>query len=135
MRFGRRAFVGGMLVGGAVACVPVTPDSANRFALRLRIIEAGPNGVLAASFFDTGTGQTVSYNGYARFPHCSSFKLSLAGLVLGVGLSFVVVQGIGSLLFDRGGFDLPIVGAAFVALVASALLDRGRQRPFAGLSR
>lgn len=82
MKFGRRAFVGGMLAGSAAACVPVTPGSANRFALRLRIIEAGANGVLGASFFDTGTGQTVSYNGYARFPHCSSFKLSLAALVL-----------------------------------------------------
>lgn len=74
-----------LAVAGAIslaACVPVTPDSANRLALRLRIIEAGANGVLGASFFDSGTGQTVSYNGYARFPHCSSFKLSLAALVL-----------------------------------------------------
>jgi putative ABC transport system permease protein len=47
---------------------------------------------------------------------------TVAGLVLGLGLSFVAVQGIGSLLFDGGGFDLPIVAAAFVALVASALL-------------
>jgi predicted permease len=47
---------------------------------------------------------------------------TIAGLVLGLGLSFVAVQGIGSLLFDGGGFDLPIVAAAFVALVASALL-------------
>ena len=45
-----------------------------------------------------------------------------AGLVLGVALSFVVIQGLGSLLFDGGGFDLPIVGVALVALVASALL-------------
>ncbi len=47
---------------------------------------------------------------------------TVAGLVLGLGLSFVAVQGIGSLLFDGGGFDLPIVAAAFVALVVSALL-------------
>jgi predicted permease len=47
---------------------------------------------------------------------------TVAGLVLGLGLSFVAIQGIGSLLFDGGGFDLPIVGVAFVALVASALL-------------
>lgn len=67
---------------GLAACVPMTPEAANRYALRLRIIEAAANGVLGASFHDTGTGQTVSYNGYARFPHCSSFKLSLAALVL-----------------------------------------------------
>jgi predicted permease len=47
---------------------------------------------------------------------------TIAGLVLGLGLSFVAVQGIGSLLFDGGGFDLPIVAAAFVALVVSALV-------------
>ena len=82
MKVGRRTFLGGALAGSAVACVPITPDSASRFALRLRIIEAGANGVLGASFFDTGTGLSVSHNGYARFPHCSSFKLSLAGLVL-----------------------------------------------------
>jgi hypothetical protein len=47
---------------------------------------------------------------------------TVAGLVLGLGLSFVAVQGIGSLLFDGGGFDVVIVAAAFVALVMSALL-------------
>lgn len=47
---------------------------------------------------------------------------TIAGLVIGLGLSFVAVQGIGSLLFDGGGFDLPIVGAAFVTLATSALV-------------
>lgn len=46
---------------------------------------------------------------------------TIGGLVIGLGLSFVAVQGIGWLLFDGGGFDLPIVAAAFVALAASAL--------------
>jgi predicted permease len=46
---------------------------------------------------------------------------TVAGLVLGLGLSFVAVRGLGHLLFDRGGFDLPIVAAAFLALTASAL--------------
>lgn len=45
---------------------------------------------------------------------------TIAGLVIGLGLSFVAVQGIGSLLFDGGGFDLPIVAAAFLALTAAA---------------
>lgn len=47
---------------------------------------------------------------------------TVAGLLLGLGLSFVAVQGIGSLLFDGGGFDLPIVAAALTALAASALV-------------
>lgn len=76
----------GLLVGaaalGLTACAPVTPDLANRYALRLRIIEAAANGVLGAAFYDTGSGQSVSHNGYARFPQCSSFKLSLAAMVL-----------------------------------------------------
>ncbi len=46
---------------------------------------------------------------------------TIGGLVIGLGLSFVAVQGIGSLLFDGGGFDLPIVAAAFVALAISGL--------------
>lgn len=82
MTIGRRTFLGGAIAASATACVPITPEAANRYALRLRIVEAAANGVLGASFFDTGTGQSVSYNGYARFPHCSSFKLSLAALVL-----------------------------------------------------
>ncbi len=46
---------------------------------------------------------------------------TIGGLVIGLGLSFVAVQGIGSLLFDGGGFDLPIVAAAFVALTGAGL--------------
>lgn len=79
---GRRSVLAGAGAMGLAACVPITPEAANRYALRLRIIEAAANGVLGVSFHDTGTGQSVSYNGYARFPHCSSFKLSLAAMVL-----------------------------------------------------
>ncbi len=48
--------------------------------------------------------------------------MTVIGLVVGVGLSWVAVKGLSSLLFDSGGFDLPIVGAAFVALTSAALL-------------
>lgn len=78
----RRSLLAGSAALGLASCVPVTPTLADRFALRLRILEAGANGVLGASFFDTGTGQLVSHNGYARFPHASSFKLSLAAMLL-----------------------------------------------------
>ncbi len=78
----RRTWLAGAGALGLSACVPVQADRPGRFAARLRIVEAAANGVLGASFHDTGSGATVSHNGYARFPHCSSFKLSLAALLL-----------------------------------------------------
>lgn len=48
--------------------------------------------------------------------------MTVIGLVVGVGLSWVAVKGLSSLLFDSGGFDLVVVGAAFVALTSAALL-------------
>ncbi len=48
--------------------------------------------------------------------------LTITGLVLGLGLSFLTVRAVGSMIFGGGGFDLPIVGAAFVTLGAAALL-------------
>lgn len=47
--------------------------------------------------------------------------LTIAGLVIGLGLSFLAVQGIGTFLFGGGGFDLPIVGGAFLVLACAAL--------------
>lgn len=47
--------------------------------------------------------------------------LAITGLVLGLGLSFLVVQSVGAMIFGGGGFDLPIVGAAFLTLAAAAL--------------
>ena len=82
MRLDRRSVLAGSGAAALAACVPVQADRAGRFAARLRIVEASANGVLGASFHDTGTGTTVGHNGYARFPHCSSFKLSLAALLL-----------------------------------------------------
>jgi predicted permease len=47
--------------------------------------------------------------------------LTAAGLVVGLGLSAVAVRGIGGFLFGGGGFDLPIVAAAFLTLAAAGL--------------
>jgi putative ABC transport system permease protein len=47
--------------------------------------------------------------------------LTGSGLLLGLGLSALVVRAIGGLLFGGGGFDLPIVGAAFVTLALAAI--------------
>ncbi len=47
-------------------------------------------------------------------------SLTAAGLVLGLGLSALAVRAIDSFVFGGGGFDLPIVAAAFVALFVEA---------------
>lgn len=47
--------------------------------------------------------------------------LTVAGLVVGLGLSAVAVRGIGAFLFGGGGFDLPIVAGAFLTLGAAAI--------------
>jgi beta-lactamase class A len=82
LTFDRRALLAGAGAFGLAACVPVTADTATRFGARLRIVEASANGVLGASFLDTGTGALTGHNGYARFPTLSTFKFSLAALVL-----------------------------------------------------
>jgi len=93
----RTLLLGAGLVGagalGLAACVPVTADAAGRFGARLRIAEAASNGVLGASFFDTGSGTLIGHNGYARFPLLSSFKLSLAALLLARDKAGVVDAG------------------------------------------
>jgi predicted permease len=46
---------------------------------------------------------------------------TVSGLVLGLALSALIVKAIGSLLFGGGGFDLPIVAAAFMTLALAAI--------------
>ncbi|MEM8726365.1 MAG: class A beta-lactamase [Pseudomonadota bacterium] len=48
----------------------------------MRIIEAASGGALGAEIFDTGSGLSIGHNRTERFGHCSSFKLSLAAMVL-----------------------------------------------------
>lgn len=82
MTFARRTVLvgaGGLALAG---CVPVDRSFAGRLGAALRIVEAGANGVLGVGVFDTGTGQVWGHADYARFPMLSSFKLSLAALVL-----------------------------------------------------
>ena len=82
MRFDRRTLIAGGLAASTAACIPPGPGMSGRLASQLRIVEASANGNLGAAIYDTGTGLFVSHNGFARFPHASSFKLSLAALVL-----------------------------------------------------
>lgn len=78
----RRHFLAGVAAGAVSACVPLDTSVPGRITSQLRIIEAAQGGTLGAAFVDTASGQVTSYNGNALFPHCSSFKLSLAALVL-----------------------------------------------------
>lgn len=86
MSFDRRQFLGGTLASaaafGASGCIPPDQSPAGRFLATLRIIEAEAGGTLGAELFDTTTGLSVGLNRNRRFGHCSSFKLSLAALVL-----------------------------------------------------
>ena len=82
MTIDRRTLIGSALALGAGACVPVERDRPGRFGALLRIVEASANGTLGAAVLDTGTGRVWGHADYARFPHLSSFKLSLAALVL-----------------------------------------------------
>ena len=82
MTIDRRTLIGSALALAAGACVPDERDRPGRFGALLRIVEASANGTLGAAVLDTGTGRVWGHADYARFPHLSSFKLSLAALVL-----------------------------------------------------
>ncbi|MFN3864039.1 MAG: class A beta-lactamase [Erythrobacter sp.] len=78
----RRFFLGGSLALGASACIPPDQSPAGRLAAELRIIEAAGNGTLGVELFNTVTGASVGLNQHRRFGHASSFKFSLAALLL-----------------------------------------------------
>ncbi|EAQ28082.1 beta-lactamase [Erythrobacter sp. NAP1] len=96
MTIQRRAFIIGALGAGlaASACSTRLPDitlppgtqlqfgPGNRFEAMLRQIEGESNGTLGVELFDVSTGHSVGINRDRRFGHCSSFKLSLAAMVL-----------------------------------------------------
>ncbi len=86
MSFNRRSFIGGTFASGlaivASGCIPPDQSPAGRFVANLRIIEAQANGTLGVELYDVGTGMSVGLNRAMHFGHCSSFKLSLAALVL-----------------------------------------------------
>ncbi|WP_086617960.1 class A beta-lactamase [Erythrobacter tepidarius] len=82
MRMDRRFFLGGSLALGASACIPPDQSPAGRLAAELMIIEAAGNGTLGVALFNTVTGASVGLNQDRRFGHASSFKFSLAALLL-----------------------------------------------------
>ena len=82
MRIDRRVFIGGALALGASGCIPPDQSPAGRLAAELRLIEAVAGGTLGATLLNTVTGQSIGINQDQRFGHASSFKLSLAALLL-----------------------------------------------------
>lgn len=82
MMITRRFFIGGTLALGASACIPPDQSPIGRLAAELRLIEAAGNGTLGVEIYNTVSGQSVGINRDRRFGHASSFKLSLAAMVL-----------------------------------------------------
>lgn len=78
----RRHFLAGAGALAASACVPIDTSLPGRLAAKLRIIEAASGGTLGVSFYNTGSGASMGLNRTMRFGHCSSFKFSLAAMVL-----------------------------------------------------
>jgi beta-lactamase class A len=82
MMMNRRLFLGGTLALGASACIPPDQSPAGRLAAELRLIEADAGGTLGVEIFDTVSGMSLGLNQDRRFGHASSFKFSLAALLL-----------------------------------------------------
>lgn len=82
MSINRRFFIGGTLALGAGACIPPDQSPIGRLAAELRLIEAAGNGTLGVEIYDTVSGLSVGINRDRRFGHASSFKFSLAALLL-----------------------------------------------------
>jgi beta-lactamase class A len=82
MMIDRRMFMGGTLALGASACIPPDQSPTGRLAAELRIIEAAGGGTLGVELYDTVSGLSVGLNQHRRFGHASSFKFSLAALLL-----------------------------------------------------
>lgn len=78
----RRLAMAGSLVALAGACVPIDPSPKGRLAARLRILEAASGGTLGVALLNTASGEMIGHSRTLRFGHCSSFKLSLAAMVL-----------------------------------------------------
>jgi beta-lactamase class A len=86
MKLTRRIFVGGSLALAAGGCIPPDQSPLGRLAAQLRLIEAaemdGLGGTLGAEIFEPESGISLGINQDRRFGHASSFKFSLAAMLL-----------------------------------------------------
>ncbi len=78
----RRAWLVGAGSLSLAACVPLDTSPGGRLAAKLRLIEAGLGGTLGAMFLDLPQQRTLGYRQDERFALCSTFKTTLAALVL-----------------------------------------------------
>ena len=109
MTIDRRVFLGGAVALGVSACAsferrviePITKlkiDPVDRVITgsaeeRFRMFEASGNGMLGVTIFNPVTGVAIGYNDDRRFGHASSFKLSLAAMVLARGAEGLIDPG------------------------------------------
>ncbi|MBD3729642.1 MAG: class A beta-lactamase [Sphingomonadales bacterium] len=75
-----------LIVGGAAlaasACVPLDPSPTGRLAAKLRLIEVGSGGDLGVAFLNPAQRLALGHRQDEAFAMCSTFKTSLAALVL-----------------------------------------------------
>ncbi|TMM45833.1 class A beta-lactamase [Qipengyuania marisflavi] len=82
MGFDRRGVLAGAVALAGSACVPLHQSPDGRLAAKLAILERALGGTLGAAFYDVEQGLTLTHNAELRFPLCSTFKFSLAAMVL-----------------------------------------------------
>lgn len=86
MRITRRGWIGGTLALAASGCIPPDQSPIGRLTAQLRLIEAGDleseGGTLGVAIFEPETGTAMGLNQDRRFGHASSFKFSLAAMLL-----------------------------------------------------
>ncbi len=72
------------LAAGAAtsSCIPMDQSTDGRIAAALRIIETSVRGTLGVWMLDTANGAGTGVNAGVRMPMCSTFKLSLAAMLL-----------------------------------------------------
>lgn len=86
MKISRRSLIGGSMALAASSCIPPDQSPAGRLTAQLRLIEAATldsaGGTLGVEIFEPETGMAIGLNRDRRFGHASSFKLSLAAMLL-----------------------------------------------------
>jgi beta-lactamase class A len=82
MKQDRRTVLGAAGTLALSACVPLDRTVPGRLAAKLRLIEQGLGGELGVAFLDTERRLELGYRQHERFALCSTFKTSLAALVL-----------------------------------------------------
>lgn len=82
----RRTLMGGTLALAASGCIPPDQSPIGRLAAQLRLIEAAElgsaGGILGVQILEPETGVALGINQDRRFGHASSFKFSLAAMLL-----------------------------------------------------